>query len=151
MTKVFAQNKKAFHDYFIEETLEAGLVLTGTEIKSIRRGKIQLKDSFARIQNGEVSLWNVHIAPFEEGNQFNHEPERTRKLLLSKKEISRLIGKTKESGYSLIPLNVHLKNGFAKVDLALAKGKKNYDKRETSKKKDAERDIQRAIRSREKE
>lgn len=143
--KIIAQNRKAHHDYFIEETFECGMVLTGTEIKSIRQGKIQLKDSFAKVTNGEVFLWNVHIAPFEQGNRYNHEPERTRKLLLRKKEISKLIGKNKEQGYSLIPIKVYLANGFAKVEIALAKGKKNYDKRESLKKKDAQRSIERAL------
>ena len=147
--KTVAQNKKAYHDYHIEETLEVGMVLTGTEIKSIRNGKIQLKESFAKIQNGEVFLWNSHISHFEQGNRYNHEPLRTRKLLLKKKEIVRLIGKTKEAGYSLVPLKVYLKNGFAKLELALAKGKKQYDKRETLKKKDAERDMARAMRVKE--
>jgi len=147
--KTVAQNKKAYHDYHIEETLEVGMVLTGTEIKSIRNGKIQLKESFAKIQNGEVFLWNSHISHFEQGNRYNHEPLRTRKLLLKKKEIVRLIGKTKEAGYSLVPLKVYLKDGFAKLELALAKGKKQYDKRETLKKKDAERDMARAMRVKE--
>lgn len=143
--KIIAKNKKAYHDFFIEETYEAGMVLKGTEIKSIRNGKLQLKDSFAKIQNGEVFLWNCHISPYEQGNRFNHEPERTRKLLLSKKEINKLIGKTKETGYSLVPIKVYLKNGFAKVEIALAKGKKNFDKRETLKKKDAKRQIEIAM------
>lgn len=149
--KVVAQNKKATHDYFIEETYEAGLVLTGTEIKSIRSGKVNLKDSFATVKRGEVFLHNMHISPFEQGNRFNHEPERTRKVLLHKKEILKLIGKTKETGYSLVPLRIVLVNGFAKMDLALAKGKKNYDKRDTIAKRDADRDIQRALRQRQKD
>lgn len=143
--KVVAQNKKAFHDFFIEETYEVGIVLTGTEIKSIRKGKMQLKDSFAKIHNGEVFLWNCHISPYEQGNRYNHEPERTRKLLMKKIEIQKLIGKTKEQGYSLVPLKVYLKNGFAKVELALVKGKKNYDKRESIKERDVKRDIAKAI------
>jgi SsrA-binding protein len=147
--KIIAQNRKAHHDYFIEDIYEAGMVLTGTEIKSIRNGKMQLKDSFAKITNGEVFLWNAHIAPFEQGNRYNHEPERTRKLLLHKKEINKLIGALKESGYSLIPLKVYLKDGFAKIEIALVKGKKNYDKRETLKRKDAQRSIERALRTKE--
>jgi len=143
--KVVAQNKKAYHDYFIEETFEAGIVLKGTEIKSIRKSKIQLKDSFATIKKGEVFLWKVHISPFEHGNRFNHEPERVRKLLLHRKEINKLIGKIKEQGYSLVPLKVYIKNGVAKVELALAKGKKNYDKREALKKKDAKREIEKSL------
>jgi SsrA-binding protein len=148
--KVMAQNKKARHDYHIEESFEVGIVLTGTEIKSIRAGKANLKESFARIHNGEVFLHNMHISHYEQGNQFNHEPLRTRKLLLNRKEISRLIGITKEKGYSLVPLRIYLKRGFAKLELALAKGKKLYDKRETLKKKDAQREIERGFRERQK-
>ncbi|MET3697495.1 SsrA-binding protein [Bacillus oleivorans] len=146
--KVIAQNKKAYHDYFIEETYEAGLVLQGTEIKSIRAGRVNLKDSFARIQNGEVFLFNMHISPYEQGNRYNHDPLRTRKLLLHKKEISKLIGETKEKGYSLVPVKLYLKNGYAKILLGLAKGKKNYDKREDLKRKEAKRDIERAFKER---
>ncbi|GAA0352703.1 SsrA-binding protein [Bacillus horti] len=145
-----AQNKKARHDFHIEETYEVGIVLTGTEIKSIRSGKANLKDSFARINNGEVYLINMHISPYEQGNRYNHDPLRTRKLLMKKKEISKLIGLTKEQGLSLIPLRMYLKGGFAKLELALAKGKKLYDKREDLKRKDAQRDIQRAFRERQK-
>lgn len=148
--KVAAQNKKAYHDYFIEDTYETGIVLQGTEIKSIRNGRANLKDSFARVQNGEVFLHNMHISPYEQGNRYNHDPLRTRKLLLHKKEISKLIGFTKEEGYSLIPLKIYLKNGFAKVLLGLGKGKKKYDKREDLKKKEAKRDIERAFRDRQK-
>lgn len=149
-TKLVAKNKKAWHEYFIEERFEVGIVLSGTEIKSIRGGKANLKDGFARIMNGEAYLMNVHISPYEQGNIHNHEPTRSRKLLLHKREISKLIGITKEKGYSLIPLAIYLKNGFAKIDLGLAKGKKQYDKRETLKKKDAQRDVQRAFRERQK-
>ena len=124
--KVVAQNKKARHDYFIEETYETGIVLQGTEIKSIRNGRVNLKDSFARVQNGEVFLHNMHVSPYEQGNRYNHEPLRTRKLLLHKREINKLIGYTKETGYSLVPLKIYLKNGFAKVLLGLGKGKKKY-------------------------
>ena len=148
--KVVAQNKKAYHDYFIEETYEAGIVLQGTEIKAIRAGKVNLKDSYARIQNGEIILFGMHISPYEQGNRFNHDPLRTRKLLLHKKEISKLIGETKEAGYSLVPLKLYLKNGFCKVLVGLAKGKKNYDKRESLKQKEAKRDIERAFRDRQK-
>jgi len=148
--KVIAQNKKASHDYFIEESFEAGIQLTGTEIKSIRGGKVQLKDSYVKISKGEAFWFGGHIAPFEFGNRFNHDETRTRKLLLHRKEINKLIGKVKEEGYALIPLKIYLKGGFAKMELALAKGKKNYDKRETLKEKDAQRDIQRALRDREK-
>ncbi|GGK23681.1 SsrA-binding protein [Caldalkalibacillus thermarum] len=148
--KVVAQNKKARHDYYIEDTYEAGIVLTGTEIKSIRAGKVNLKDSFARIKNGEVFLMNMHVSPYEQGNRFNHDPLRTRKLLLHKREINKLIGLTKEKGYALIPLKIYLKRGLAKIDLAVAKGKKLYDKREAMKKRDAQREIERAFRERQK-
>ncbi len=148
--KVVAQNKKANHDFFIEETYEAGIVLMGTEIKAIRGGRVQLKDSYARIQNGEMFLHNMHISPYEQGNRFNHEPLRVRKLLLHKRQIAQLIGETKEAGYALVPLKMYLKNGFAKVLIGLGKGKKNYDKRETLKKKEAGRDIERAFRERQK-
>lgn len=146
--KVVARNKKARHDYTIEETYEAGIVLTGTEIKSVRAGKANLQDSYARIKDGEVFLLNLHISPFEQGNRFNHEPTRTRKLLLHKDEIRKLIGKTKLKGYSLIPLDLHLRNGFCKVELALAKGKKLYDKRQDMAKRDAQREMERAFKER---
>lgn len=148
--KALAQNKKAAHDYFIEDTFEAGIVLTGTEIKSIRQGKANLQDSFARISNGEAWLINMHVSPFEQGNRFNVDPTRTRKLLMHKGEIMKLIGQTKERGYALIPLKLYVKNGYCKVLLGLAKGKKNYDKRESIAKRDAERDMQRALRERQK-
>jgi SsrA-binding protein len=146
--KLYAQNKKAGHDYFIEETFEAGIVLTGTEIKSIRQGKANLKDSFARVQNGEVFLHNMHISPFEQGNRYNPDPLRTRKLLLHRREISKLIGLTKEKGYTLVPLKLYPKNGFCKVLIGIGKGKKQYDKRESIAKRDAAREIERAFRDR---
>ncbi len=146
--KLMAQNKKARHDYFIEETYEAGIVLTGTEIKAIRAGRMNLKDSFARIRNGEAYLHNAHISEYEQGNRYNHEPTRARKLLLHKKQIDKLIGETQQQGYSVVPLKVYIKNGFAKVLIGLAKGKKNYDKRETLKRKDAKREMDRAIKER---
>lgn len=146
--KVVARNKKARHDYTIEETYEAGIVLTGTEIKSVRAGKANLQDSYARIKDGEVFLLNLHISPFEQGNRYNHDPTRTRKLLLHKDEIRKLIGKTKLKGYSLIPLDLHLRNGFCKVELALAKGKKLYDKRQDMAKRDAQREMERAFKER---
>lgn len=149
-SNVLAQNKKAYHDYHIEETFEAGIVLQGTEIKSVRAGKISIQDAYARIINGEVFLINAHISPYEQGNRYNHDPLRTRKLLLHKKEINKLIGLTKEKGYTLIPLKVYIKNGFAKVLLGLAKGKKKYDKREDIKRRDAERQIARALREKQK-
>ncbi|MGM9926093.1 MAG: SsrA-binding protein SmpB [Bacillus sp. (in: firmicutes)] len=150
MGKQVAQNKKAYHDYFIEETYEAGIVLQGTEIKSIRAARLNLKDSHARIQNGEMFLYNMHISPYEQGNRYNHDPLRTRKLLLHRREINKLIGITKEQGYTLVPLKVYLKNGFAKVLIGLGKGKKQYDKREDLKRKEAKRDIERAFRDRQK-
>ncbi|MCL6570246.1 MAG: SsrA-binding protein SmpB [Bacillus sp. (in: Bacteria)] len=148
--KVVAQNKKAYHEYFIEETYEAGIVLQGTEIKSIRASRVNLKDAYARIQNGEVVLFGMHVSPYEQGNRFNHDPLRTRTLLLHKREISKLIGETKQTGYALIPLKLYLKNGFCKVLIGLAKGKKNYDKREDLKQKEAKREIERAFRDRQK-
>ncbi len=148
--KMIAQNKKAYHDYSIEETYEAGIVLQGTEIKSIRQGKVNLKDSYARIEKGEVFLIGMHISPYEQGNRYNHDPLRERKLLLHNKEISKLIGETKEIGYSLVPLKLYLKNGYAKVLIGLAKGKKKYDKREDLKKKEAKREVERAFRERQK-
>jgi SsrA-binding protein len=148
--KLCANNKKAYHDFFIEETYEAGIVLQGTEIKSVRAGKINLKDSYARIQNGEAWLYSTHISPYEQGNRYNHDPLRPRKLLLHNREIAKLFGETKEVGYALVPLKVYLKNGFAKVLIGLAKGKKNYDKREDLKKKEAKREIERAFRDRQK-
>lgn len=148
--KLIAQNKKAYHDYFIEETYEAGIVLKGTEIKSIRAGRVNLKDSYAQIKDGEVFLIGMHISPYEKGNRFNHDPERTRKLLLHKREINKLVGETKQAGYSLVPLKIYLKNGYAKVLIGLAKGKKKYDKREELKHKEAKREIERAFRERQK-
>ncbi|RBW71222.1 SsrA-binding protein SmpB [Bacillus taeanensis] len=147
---VIAQNRKASHDFFIEDTLEAGIVLQGTEIKSIRARRVNFKDSFARVENGEVFLHNMHISPYEQGNRYNHDPLRTRKLLLHRGEISKLIGITKEAGYSLVPLKMYIKNGVAKVLIGIAKGKKNYDKRESLKQKDAKREIERAFRDRQK-
>jgi SsrA-binding protein len=149
--KQVAQNKKAYHDYFIEETYEAGIVLQGTEIKSIRAGKANLKDSYARIQNGEAWLYSMHVSPYEQGNRYNHDPLRPRKLLLHKREINKLLGETKEVGYALVPVKLYLKNGFCKVLLGLAKGKKNYDKREDLKKKEAKREIERVFRDRQKQ
>ncbi|QGH34155.1 SsrA-binding protein SmpB [Gracilibacillus salitolerans] len=146
--RVIAQNKKANHDYFIEETFEAGLVLQGTEIKSIRAGRVNLKDSFATIKQGEAYINNMHISPYEQGNRYNHEPTRARKLLLHRKQIDRLIGESQQAGYSIIPLKVYIKNGFAKVLIGLGKGKKKYDKREDLKQKQAKRDMDRAIKDR---
>lgn len=149
--KVVAQNKKANHDYFIDETIEAGIVLQGTEIKSVRNGKVQLKDAFVRIRNNEAWISNMHISPYEQGNRFNHEPLRSRKLLLHKKQINELIGLSKQDGYSIIPVKMYMKDGFAKVLIGMGKGKKNYDKRDDLKKKEAKRDIERAFKSRNQE
>ncbi|WP_164219540.1 SsrA-binding protein SmpB [Virgibacillus sp. YIM 98842] len=143
--KVIAQNRKASHDYFIEDTYEAGMVLQGTEIKSIRAGRVSIKDSHARIDRGEVKLINLHIAEYEQGNRFNHDPTRTRKLLLHRKEIDKLTGLIQQQGYALVPLKIYIKNGFAKVLLGLGKGKKKYDKREDLKRKQMKRDADRAI------
>lgn len=144
---VVAQNKKARHDYQIIDTIEAGIVLTGTEIKSIRAARIQLKDGYAQIKHGEAWLVNVHISPFEQGNIWNQDPERTRKLLLKKKEILRLENELKGTGMTLVPLKVYLKDGFAKVLIGLAKGKHDYDKRETIKRRDQERDVKRVMKT----
>jgi SsrA-binding protein len=146
--KTIAQNRKAYHDYFIEETYEAGIVLKGTEIKSIRRGSVNLRDAYARVEDGEVYVHNMHISPYEQGNRYNHDPLRTRKLLLHRSEINRLIGAVREKGYTLVPTRVYLRNGFCKIELALARGKKLYDKREAAKRRDANREIQRALRER---
>lgn len=147
-SKTLAQNRKAYHDYFIEETFEAGIVLTGTEIKSIRRGSANLRDAYARVENGEVYLHNMHVSPYEQGNRYNHEPLRTRKLLLKKAEIAKLVGASREKGYALIPTKLYLRHGFCKVELGLARGKKQHDKRESVKARDANREIQRAMRDR---
>jgi SsrA-binding protein len=144
--KVIAQNRKASHDYFIEETYEAGIVLQGTEIKSIRAGRVSIKDAHARIDSrGEVQLINMHIAAYEQGNRYNHDPTRTRKLLLHRHQIDKLIGLTQQKGYALVPLRVYIKNGFAKLLLGVGRGKKQYDKREDLKRKQMKRDADRAI------
>lgn len=137
--KVLASNKKARYDYFVEDTLEVGLVLTGTEVKSIRQGKLNLKDSYAMIEGGEAYILNMHISPYEQGNIYNVDPLRKRKLLLHKREITKLVGMIQQKGYSLIPLSVYLKKGMVKMELAIAVGKKTYDKRHDIAKKDAER------------
>lgn len=144
-TKPLAQNKKAQHDYTILDTYEAGIILTGTEIKSIRKSQIQLKDGFVRIANGEAWLTNVYIAPFDHGNINNVNELRTRKLLLKRKEINKLNSKINGTGMTIIPLQVYIKNGIAKILIGLAQGKKQYDKRETLKRKDQNRDIARSL------
>ncbi len=143
---VVVNNRKAFHDYFIEETFEAGLALFGTEVKSLREGRINLKDSYAMVENGEVFLYNCHISPYSHGNLSNHDPTRRRKLLLRKGEIQRLFGKVQQKGFTLVPLKIYFKRGWAKVELGLALGKKLYDKRETESKKSAQREIEKGLR-----
>ncbi len=145
--KLIAQNKKARHDYSIIDTMEAGMVLQGTEIKSIRNSRINLKDGFIRVHNGEAFLHNVHISPYEQGNIFNHDPLRTRKLLLHKKQIVRLENELKNTGITVVPLKVYIRNGYAKVLIGLAKGKKSYDKREDLKRKDIDRQIDRTLKN----
>lgn len=143
--KVVASNRKARHDYFIEETVEAGLVLTGTEIKSIRAGRVNLQDSFVTIRSGEAWLIGAHVSPYSHGNRENHEPRRERKLLLHRREINRLAGKMQEKGWTLVPLRIYLRNGRAKVELGLARGKKLYDKRDSIAKHDHDREMRRAL------
>ncbi len=143
--KLVANNKKAYHDYFIEEKYEAGLVLHGTEVKSLRLGKCSIKEGYARIENGEAYIYGMNISPYEKGNIFNRDPLRVKKLLLHKQEIHKLSGKLAEQGYALVPLQVYFKDGRAKLELGLAKGKKNYDKREAIAKKDQRREYERAF------
>lgn len=143
--KIVATNKKAYHDYHIEEGYEAGILLKGTEVKSLREGRANLKDSFARVDNEEIFLYNCHISPYSHGNIANHDPLRTRKLLMHKGEIQRLMGKMMQKGYTLLPLKIYFKDGKAKIELALAKGKKQYDKREDIKKRDAAREMEKAF------
>lgn len=144
--KLVAANKKARHDYFIEATYEAGIVLTGTEIKSVRAGKVSIKESYAKVENGELIIYGMHISPYEQGNRYNVEPLRPRKLLLHKKEINKLYGETKNTSLTIVPLSMYInEDGRAKVEIGLARGKKNYDKRATIAKKDADRKMDRAI------
>lgn len=145
--KVIAQNRKASHDYFIEDTYEAGLVLKGTEIKSIRAGKVSLNDAHVRIIDGEAFVINMHIAPYEQGNRFNHDPTRTRKLLLHRREIDKLAGQVQQKGYTIVPLKLYIKDGYAKLLIGLARGKKLYDKREDLKQKQMKREIDRALKA----
>lgn len=146
--RITITNRKARHNYFILESLESGIVLTGTEVKSLRKGNANLQDSYAEIRNGEIWLEGMHISPYEQGSIYNHEPRRRRKLLLQKKQIRKLIGSLKEKGLTLVPLSVYFKGPYAKVELALARGKKSYDKREAIAKRDAERDLARYTRRR---
>ncbi len=140
-----SKNKKAFFDFHIFDKYEAGIVLTGTEIKSVRKNAVNLKDSFVRVDNGEVFLYNCHISPFEHGNRYNHEPLRIRKLLLNRKEILKIDSKVKKDGYTIVPLEIYLYKGFAKIEIALAKGKKLHDKREDITKKDQKREMDRMM------
>lgn len=146
--KLFAANKKAFHDYFILDKLEAGIVLSGTEVKSIREARINLKDSYAMVRQGEAFLLNCHISPYSHGNRQNHDPTRERKLLLHQKEIRKLIGKTQEKGLTLVPLRVYLRRGRIKVELGVARGKKLHDKRETERRKEMDQEARAAMRQR---
>lgn len=142
-TRPEIKNKKAYHDYFIEDKYEAGIALAGTEVKSLRMGKCSVKESFIRIENDEVYIYQMHISPYEKGNIFNKDPLRTRKLLLHKYEINKLIGKQKEKGYTIVPLQVYFKDGLVKVEIGLARGKKLYDKRQDIAKKDVKREAER--------
>lgn len=145
--KIVCQNKKAYHDYSIEETVEAGIQLLGTEVKSLRDGKANLKDSYVLIKDMEAFLFSCHISPYSHGNILNHEPLRTRKLLLHKKEVERLKGKMQAKGYTLIPLKIYFKGSYAKVEIGLAKGKREYEKRESIKEREAKRDIEKALKN----
>lgn len=144
--KLIAKNKKARHEYTIEETFEAGIVLTGTEVKSIRLGKVSINEAFCFLDKGEVYVNNMHVTPYEFGNRFNTDPIRKRKLLLNRREINKIVGKINEKGYTLVPLSINLRKGLVKVDIALAKGKKIYDKRQDIAKKDTDRRIEQALR-----
>ncbi len=146
--KLIAQNRKAYHDFFIEETFEAGVVLTGTEVKSLRDGRANLRDSYASFEEGELYLTGVHISPYDQGNIFNHDPLRRRKLLMHAKELRKLHATIKESGYTLVPTKLYFKDGRVKVEIGLARGKKLYDKREAMAKRDAAREVERALRQR---
>lgn len=143
--KVVENNKKAFHEYHIFDRYDAGIVLVGTEIKSIRKGGVSLKDAFCKVEDGELWLYSCHIAPYDKGNRFNHETQRVRKVLLHKKEIMKILGKVKKENFTIIPLQMYLQNGFAKMEIALCKGKKLYDKRDDLAKKSIQRDVERAM------
>jgi len=146
--QLIAKNRKAYHDFSVLETMEAGLVLCGTEVKSIRQGKVNLKDAWCAVKDGEMFVNGMHISPYEQGNIFNREPLRVRTLLMHKKEINRLYGQVKQQGLALIPLSLYFSKGKAKLEIGLCKGKKNYDKRDTAAQKDAARSIERAMRER---
>jgi SsrA-binding protein len=145
MIKIVSQNKKAYHEYFVDEKFEAGLELTGTEVKSLRKGAINLKDSFCRIDDGELLVFGMHISPYEQGNIFNRDPYRTRKLLMHKKEIMRLFGQVGQKGYALVPLSVYFKGKWAKMEIGLCRGKKLYDKRDADAERSAKRGMERAF------
>ncbi len=144
-TKPIAQNRKARHDYFIEDTLECGIELRGTEVKSLRRGQVNLKDSYAQVKNGELFVVGMHISPYEQGNIYNHDPFRTRRLLAHKREITRLCAKAQQDGMSLVPLSLYFRDGRAKLELAVARGKKLYDKRHSIAERDAGREMERRM------
>ncbi|MBQ1465273.1 MAG: SsrA-binding protein SmpB [Eubacteriaceae bacterium] len=146
--RIIAKNKIAYHEYFIEDIYEAGISLSGTEVKSLREGRVNLKDSYAFVKNGEVFVENMHISPYEKGNIFNKDPLRQRKLLLHKKEIAKLYDKTRKEGYTLVPVDLHFSGAYVKMNLGVGKGKKLYDKREASAKKDAQRNIERVMKNR---
>lgn len=146
--KIIAENRKAFHDYFIDERFECGVALSGTEVKSLRAGKVNLKDSYCQVKDGEIFVIGVHISPYENGNRFNLDPMRTRKLLMHKREIIRLYSKTKEDGLTLVPTKCYFKDSKVKFEIGLARGKKNFDKRDTEAAKQAKRDIERAVKNR---
>jgi SsrA-binding protein len=145
--KIIATNRKAYHDYFIEESHEAGMVLTGSEIKSIRARRVNLRDSYVQVRNGELWLLDTHIAPYKQASLQNHEPKRDRKLLMHRREINRLQGKVQEKGYTIVPLRLYLRNNRAKVEIALVRGKKLYDKRRAIAERDADREMQRAVKN----
>ncbi len=146
--KVYATNRKAFHDYHILDTLEAGIALTGTEVKAVRAGRINIREAFVRVQNGEAWLWNAHISPYQAGGWLNHEPTRPRKLLLHRDEIARLAGKSQEPGVTVVPLRVYDRDGRIKVEIAVVRGKRIYDKREAIARREAQREIERAMKVR---
>ncbi len=147
-SKLIAENRKAYHEYYIEERMEAGIELAGTEVKSIRQGRVNLNDSYAAISNGELWLYNMHISPYEQGNRFNKDPLRTRKLLMHKREILRLFGIVRQEGLTLVPTRLYFKSGRVKVEISLARGKKNYDKRDSEAKKQASREIEKRLKDR---
>lgn len=146
--KLIAENRKAYHDYYIEERMEAGLELTGTEVKSIRQGKVNLNDSYAAVQEGELWLHGMHVSPYEQGNRFNSDPIRTRRLLMHKREILRLFGNVRQEGLTLVPTKLYFKNGIVKIEISLARGKKNFDKRDSEAKKQAVREIEKRLKDR---